>query len=108
MMEPTQASPDPPPGDPPVGDIPIASGRWGPPGTSPNVQMGLVYWLVIVTVGGAASVLLGHPDGGLLFAIAGVFALAQSTDAAVVLAGYREWVRDSLPARSPHGPRRGG
>jgi len=110
MTDPTQAPPDPPTAPPPpeAAATPDAAATPGAAGTpeaapSPGIQLGLLAWLGIVTLGGVFSLALGHADSGVLFVVAGVFALAQSTDAAVVLAGYREWVRDSLPRRSVHG-----
>lgn len=108
-MDPTQApgdgqEPGPaPPGPLSPGPGGAAGGIAGPAGAAlepPSPQRGLVVWLGIVGAGTAFCALLGHPEAALFFAGAGVFALAQATDAAASLAGYRHWVRDALPEGS--------
>jgi len=72
-------------------------------GAPSEIQRGLLWWLLVVGVGGIGFLLLGRPEGALLFAVAGVFALAQATDAAAAVEGYRAWVREKLPRESVHG-----
>jgi len=79
------------------------AGEAGPPVQASAIQRGLLAWLAIISVGGIACVLLGHAEGALLFAGAGAFALAQATDAAASLEGYRVFVRAQLPRRSVQG-----
>ncbi len=45
-----------------------------------SMRAGLLRWLVVLLVGGAACVLSGHPDAGLFLAVAGMFAIAGSWD----------------------------
>jgi hypothetical protein len=68
-----------------------------------SIQRGLLAWLATITAGGIACLLLDHPEGGVFFAGAGAFALAQATDAAAVLDRYRAFVHEQLPRRSLHG-----
>jgi hypothetical protein len=70
---------------------------------APSPQQGLLLWLAIIAAGGLLSVLLGHAEAALLFAGAGLFALAQATDAAAALAGYRQWVDEQFPTGSVPG-----
>lgn len=108
-MEPTQAPPDghePPPEPPgpgfaePAGpadaatDTPAAPPE--PAAEGPSPQRGLLAWVVIIGAGSLLCAVLGHPELALFFAGAGVFALAQATDAAAASEAYRHWVRDSL------------
>jgi hypothetical protein len=67
------------------------------------IQRGLLAWLAIVTGGGIVSLALGHGEAAALFAGAGAFALAQATDAAASLEGYRTLVHAQLPRRSVQG-----
>ena len=67
------------------------------------IQRGLLAWLAMMTAGAIACLLLGHPEGGVFFAAAGAFALAQATDAAAALERYRAFVREQLPRRSVRG-----
>lgn len=69
----------------------------------PDTRRGLLAWLGIVAGGGILGVLLGHAEAGVFFALAGVFALAQATDAAAAYAGYRAWVHAQLPRTAPGG-----
>lgn len=68
---------------------------------TPSPQRGLLLWVVLIGAGSLLSAVLGHPELSLFFAGAGVFALAQATDAASATSpDYRHWVRDALPERS--------
>ena len=100
MDEPTQAGPETtvPPTDPAPGERVPASTDTSP--LRPDqVQGGLVRWLLILVVAGAGCALLGHAEGAALVAFAGLFALAQATDAATAFAGYRDWVHRASPVR---------
>lgn len=66
-------------------------------------QRGLLAWVVIIAAGSLSCAMLGHPELALLFAGAGVFALAQATDAASASPFYRHWVRETLPEGSAGG-----
>ncbi|HTR97134.1 MAG TPA: CPBP family intramembrane glutamic endopeptidase [Candidatus Acidoferrales bacterium] len=73
-------------------------------GFSPaEIQRGLLVWLAIVSAGGLVFLLLGRAEGALLLAVSGAFALAQATDSAAAVEGYRVWVRERLPRDSAHG-----
>jgi hypothetical protein len=74
-----------------------------PPMEADEIQRGLLAWLAIMSAGGIACLLLGHPEGAVFFAGAGAFALAQATDSAAALERYRAFVRDRLPRRALHG-----
>lgn len=63
---------------------------------APSPQRGLVAWIIVIGLGSLLCALLGHPELSLLFAGAGVFALAQATDAAAATDRYRRWVSDSF------------
>lgn len=84
-------------------DSPPPGGTPEPDPDAPSPQQGLVAWILVIGAGSLASLLLGHAESALLFAGAGVLALAQASDAAVALASYRYWVRDSLPQASAPG-----
>lgn len=127
-MDPTQAPPDghePPPernvpgftpadapGGPPseapadataTAEAPPGAGGPESPGPAPDMpapQRGLLAWVILIGLGSLLCAVLGHAELALLFAGAGVFALAQATDAAAVSSAYRHWVRDSLPERT--------
>ena len=64
-----------------------------------RLRRGLLLWFITLAVGGAAFLLLGSSEGALLVAIAGLFVLAQATDAAAAAPAYRDWVRATLPRR---------
>jgi hypothetical protein len=64
------------------------------------VQRGLGLWLLLLLAGGGVTLILGHSEGAALIAFAGVFALAQASDAAAAFAGYRDWVHSEYAARS--------
>lgn len=109
-MEPTQAPPDrhepapepPVPGftGPPGPTTPQAPVPAAPPGEDAEAispQRGLLAWVVLIAAGSLLCALLGHPEVALLFAGAGMFALAQATDAASATPFYRHWVRESFP-----------
>lgn len=99
--EPT-AAPDAPAG---AGDAPLPPSPPGPAALTNSIspQRGLVEWLGIVFLGSVLCLVLGHAEAALFFAGAGVFALAQASDAAVAFQRYRHWVRDTLPERSGSG-----
>lgn len=101
-MDPTQAPPGGGPPQPPA-DTPDSAALAAPPVPEtgrPSPQRGLLAWVVLIGAGSLASTLLLHPELALLFAGAGVFALAQATDAASEASAYRHWVRDLFPERS--------
>jgi hypothetical protein len=121
-MDPTQANPErheppfapvggsgaAPGGDPAAAGTaagpPAAGGELAPPGPEPlSPQRGLLTWVGLILGGALLCVALGNPALSILFAGAGVFALAQATDAAVAFQGYRHWVRDQVPERSGAG-----
>ena len=107
MSDPTQASPEEHPTDaltpaPAAGEA-AAPERPGPPFDAEGLRRGLLIWLGIVAAGGAAAALLGHPEGGALFAGAGVFALAQASDGAATLEHYRRFVDSGIPQESALG-----
>jgi hypothetical protein len=81
--------------------LPVDAGEAGPQAPSP--QRGLLAWMGIVAGGPVLCIALGHAEAALFFACAGVFVLAQATDAAVAFQSYRHWVRDQLPQRSAQG-----
>jgi len=113
-MDPTQAPPDghEPPSEGPVPGHTASPGpadaggeafTTAPPAEGPeppSPQRGLLVWVILIGAGSLLSAMLGHPELSLFFAGAGVFALAQATDAASASQAYRHWVRDSL---SEHG-----
>jgi membrane protease YdiL (CAAX protease family) len=68
----------------------------GPP-LAPEVREGLLGWLFTVLAGGVGCTLVGAAEGAVLFALAGLFALTQASDALVPRRAYRHWVRDALP-----------
>lgn len=110
-MEPTQAPTDghePPPGPTVPGfaetagpaDEPAGGPEAPPPADAaepPSPQHGLLTWVILIGAGSLLCAALGHPELSLFFAGAGIFALAQATDAAAASQAYRYWVRDSLP-----------
>lgn len=74
------------------------------PDTPPEVQAltarlrrGLFGWFLLLAAGSALFVLFDSGEGALLFAIAGLFVLAQATDTAAAAPAYRLWVHQTLP-----------
>ncbi|MBI5169478.1 MAG: CPBP family intramembrane metalloprotease [Candidatus Eisenbacteria bacterium] len=70
---------------------------------SRRIARGLFAWLLIIAFGGLASVLFGQEEGAFFFALAGVLVLAQATDAAVAVRGYKNWVESNVPRREFRG-----
>lgn len=68
-----------------------------------RVRRGLVGWLLALLAGGVATTAAGLAEGAVLFAMAGLYVLAQTTDALVPRPEYRHWVRDTLPRHSGPG-----
>ncbi len=99
MDEITQADPATPiePAADPGGDGASASES---PLSPAGVQRGLGLWLLLLLAGGGVTLILGHSEGAALIAFAGLFALAQASDAAAAFAGYRDWVHSEYAARS--------
>lgn len=62
-----------------------------------RLRRGLFGWFLALVGASAFSLLLGSAEGALLCAIAGLFALAQATDAAAAAPAYRDWVHTTLP-----------
>ncbi len=62
-----------------------------------RLRRGLFGWFLAIVGASAFSLLLGSAEGALLCAIAGLFALAQATDAAAAAPAYRDWVHATLP-----------
>ena len=62
-----------------------------------RLRRGLFGWLLALIGASAFSLLLGSAEGALLCAVAGLFALAQATDAAAAAPAYRDWVHATLP-----------
>ncbi len=62
-----------------------------------RLRRGLFGWLLALVGASAFSLLLGSAEGALLCAVAGLFALAQATDAAAAAPAYRDWVHTTLP-----------
>jgi len=100
MSDPTQA---PPAGDPPGAPAPATDAAADRVFEAADIQRGLWLWLGVVTAGGVLAALLGHAEGAILFAAAGAFALAQASDAAATLEGYRRFVDDEMPSDRLHG-----
>lgn len=73
------------------------------PPLSAQVRRGLVGWLVVLVLGGVVTTAAGQAEGAALFAVAGLFVLAQATDALVPREGYRRWVAETLPRQSGTG-----
>ncbi|MFN8589116.1 MAG: CPBP family intramembrane glutamic endopeptidase [Candidatus Eisenbacteria bacterium] len=102
MEDPTQAPPTPPVPELPVTEV-VAEAATGPTNASRHIARGLFVWLLLIAFGGLASALLGHAEGALFFAMSGVLVLAQATDAAVVIQGYRDWVQFNVPRGEARG-----
>ena len=110
MDEKAQAGPEPAHDHEPQADLAAAlhGGKPEPPaadgGDSPlspaGVQRGLGLWLLLLLAGGGVTLILGHTEGAALIAVAGLFALAQASDAAAAFAVYRDWVHRDFPRRS--------
>ncbi len=73
------------------------------PPLSQPVRKGLMGWLIVLLVGGLATTAAGLAEGAALFAMAGLFVMAQATDALSPREGYRQWVRETLPRASASG-----
>lgn len=105
MDDPTQAPPE--PTITPSGAATFAAAELpaptGPDGQGRRISRGLFAWLLIIAFGGLVSVLMGEESGALFFAMAGVFVLAQASDAAAALEGFRDWVHFNVPAREFRG-----
>ncbi|MCC6652683.1 MAG: hypothetical protein IT348_16140, partial [Candidatus Eisenbacteria bacterium] len=69
----------------------------GPDPEARRISRGLFVWLMVIAFGGLVSTLFSHPEAAFFFAAAGVLILAQATDAAVAVSGYREWVQSNVP-----------
>lgn len=102
MDDPTQVpTPDPTPdssflpGPPPAPEAPDAESR--------RIARGLFVWLLVIALGGLASALFGQEEGAIFFALSGVLILAQATDAAVAVRGYKDWVESNVPRRTFQG-----
>jgi hypothetical protein len=68
-----------------------------------RIARGLYAWLMVVAFGGLGSALFGQEEGAFFFALAGVLILAQATDAAVAVRGYKDWVEMNVPRRQFRG-----
>ena len=86
------------PGAPSAPEAPISQNP-----ESRRIARGLFAWLMIIAFAGLGSALLGQEEGALFFALAGVLVLAQATDAAVAVQGYRDWVQANVPRRQFQG-----
>lgn len=83
------------------GEPPVPAEPAGPEPLSP--QRGLLAWVGFILAGSLVCVALGNPSLSILFALAGVFALAQASDAAAAFPAYRLWVSDHAPESSGAG-----
>ena len=99
MEDPTQA----PPPVPIVLPETVVTPGPSPADESRRITRGLLVWLVLIAAGGLLSALLQHAEGALFFAMAGVLVLAQASDAAAVLQGYRDWVQFHVPKSEARG-----
>lgn len=86
--------------DPPATPAPLAPDTDPEPPLPAQVRRGLSGWLLALLAGGIATAAAGLAEGAALFAMAGLYVLAQTTDTLVPRAEYREWVRDTLPRES--------
>jgi len=68
-----------------------------------RVRRGLLGWLLALLSGGVATSVAGLAEGAVLFAMAGLFVMAQTTDALVPRPEYRHWVHETLPRQSVAG-----
>lgn len=100
MEDPTQAPATPSAPEPPAATV---TPEPTPDSGSRRITRGLLLWLALITVGGFLSALLGHAEGALFFAMSGVLVLAQASDAAAVLQGYRDWVQYNVPRNEARG-----
>ncbi len=94
-MEHDPAAMPPPPGEAP-----------NPPDASPvthDVRRGLGVWLLVLLAGGLATTAAGLAEGAALFAMAGLFVMAQATDALAPREAYRVWIAETLPRDSAAG-----
>lgn len=62
-----------------------------------RLRRGLFGWFLTLVVGSTVFLLLGSSEAAMLFALAGLFVLAQATDTAAAWPAYRGWVRATLP-----------
>ena len=95
-MEPTFAA------MPPEAALPPLPGPEEPP-ISAQVRRGLATWLIVLLAGGVATTAAGLAEGAALFAVAGLFVLAQASDALAPRESYRRWIAETLPRESGMG-----
>lgn len=95
--------------DPTATPASSAEAPGGPPGPvdepplPAQVRRGLLGWLIVLALGGVVTTAAGQAEGAALFAMAGLFVLAQATDALVPRESYRRWVAETLPRQSGTG-----